>query len=494
MIDPTFTKVKRLFVLSFEKENNRTSFSKYYVSNVQIKEFNMLIDGNLSFDIPIKTGEETYEQVIEMARNNDYTTGNLLDYVYFSKQYQLIAKDLSKQTELENSDLKHQINFIRRLKRDEVATMFFIIEKSEETTFQFSQNAVTVAWFWLRIKMETQKIANLLSDADNESSKFGTRKWYVINDQNNTDYGEGNEDSTTVKFETKVIKSNLCDYSDAYILVTGNITATGLGSNTRVPFKNCPPFTKCITHINDEHVDNADNLGIIMPMYNLIEYSDNYSGTSGSLWQLKRDEQNMSNVNPAKYKSTFFKPLTADDNRLFKDVKIVVPLKYLSNFWRSLEMLLISCKIHLELNWSKDCIMSTIADTTFKITNTKLYVPIVTLSSKDNVKLVKLLEEGFKRPVYWNEYQTKIETRDLDNNNLTRFPLDASFKGVRRLFALAFNNTTVNVPNNPINNTNNRVLKNSHAKYFLPRANISNYNVLIDGRNLCDQPNNDLIK
>ena len=149
----------------------------------------MLIDGNLSFDIPIKTGEETYEQVIEMARNNDYTTGNLLDYVYFSKQYQLIAKDLSKQTELENSDLKQQINFIRRLKRDEVATMFFIIEKSEETTFQFSLNAVTVVWFWLRIKMETQKIANLLSNADTESSKFATRKSFVINDQNNTDYG-----------------------------------------------------------------------------------------------------------------------------------------------------------------------------------------------------------------------------------------------------------------------------------------------------------------
>ena len=88
-------------------------------------------------------------------------------------------------------------------------------------------------------------------------------------------------------------------------------------------------------------------------------------------------------------------------------------------------MPLINCKIHLELNWSKDCVMSTIADTTFK---TMLYVPIVTLSSKDNVKLVKLLEEGFKRPVYWNEYQTKIETRNLDNNNLTRFPLDAFFK------------------------------------------------------------------
>ena len=131
-------------------------------------------------------------------------------------------------------------------------------------------------------------------------------------------------------------------------------------------------------------------------------------------------------------------------------------------------MPLINCKIHLELNWTKDCVMSTIADTTFKITNTKLYVPIVTLSSKDNVKLVKLLEEGFKRPVYWNEYQTKIETRNLDNNNLTRFPLDASFQGVRRLFVPAFNNT-VNVPNNPIINTNNRVLRNSHTKYFLPK-------------------------
>ena len=154
-------------------------------------------------------------------------------------------------------------------------------------------------------------------------------------------------------------------------------------------------------------------------------------------------------------------------------------------------MPLINCKIHLELNWSKDCVMSTIADTTFK---TMLYVPIVTLSSKDNVKLVKLLEEGFKRPVYWNEYQTKIESRNLDNNNLTRFPLDASFQGVRRLFVLAFNNTTVNVPNNPINNTNNRVLRNSHTKYFLPRVNITNYNVLIDGRNFYDQPINDLVK
>ena len=127
--------------------------------------------------------------------------------------------------------------------------------------------------------------------------------------------------------------------------------------------------------------------------------------------------------------------------------------------------------------------MSTIAATTLK--NTKLFVPIVTLSSKNNVKLVKLLQEGFKRPVFWNEHQVKIETRELDNNNLTRFPLDASFQGVRRLFVLAFDNT---------DNGANKIKRNSHTKNFLPRVNITIYNVLIDGRNFHDQPITDLIK
>ena len=104
-------------------------------------------------------------------------------------------------------------------------------------------------------------------------------------------------------------------------------------------------------------------------------------------------------------------------------------------------MSLINCKIHLELDWTKDCVMSTITNTTFKITISKLYVSIVTLSSKDNVKLIKLLEEGFKRPVYWNQYKTKIESKNLDNDNLTRFPVDASFQEVRRLFVLGFDNT-----------------------------------------------------
>ena len=265
--------------------------------------------------------------------------------------------------------------------------------------------------------MEMQKISNLLGSADNESLKFATRKWYVINDQINRDYGDGDENGATIKFETKVIKSNLCDYSNAYFLVTGDITATGGDANTKVTFKNCAPFTKYVTHINDEHVDNTDNLDIVIPMYNLIEYSDNYSDTSGSLWQFKRDEQIMNNgisvdatinnLKSFKYKSSFL--TNCWWYGVFKNVKVAIPLKYLSNFWRSFEIPLVNCKIHLELNWSKDCVVLTRNGTIFKITNTKLYVPIVTLSSKDNVKLVKLLEEGFNRPVHWNEYQTKIE-------------------------------------------------------------------------------------
>ena len=141
MIDPTFTKVNGLFVLAFEKEEGRTSFSKYYVPKVEIKDFNVLIDVKPFFEIPVKNKEEAYEQIIEMSKNNDYTTGNLLDYEYFKDHYKLIAIDLSKQIELENPDLTQKINFIGRLE-EKNGTMFFIIEKKEETTFDFSQNSV----------------------------------------------------------------------------------------------------------------------------------------------------------------------------------------------------------------------------------------------------------------------------------------------------------------------------------------------------------------
>ena len=141
LIDPTFTNVNKLFVLTFENEDDRTSFSKYYVPKVEIKDFNALIDGKPFFEIPTKNKEEAYEAIIEMSKNNDYTTGNLSDYEYFKDYYKLIAIDLSKQIELENPDLKQQINFVGRLEENN-ATMFLIIEKKEETTFDFSQNSV----------------------------------------------------------------------------------------------------------------------------------------------------------------------------------------------------------------------------------------------------------------------------------------------------------------------------------------------------------------
>ena len=147
-----------------------------------------------------------------------------------------------------------------------------------------------------------------------------------------------------------------------------------------------------------------------MPMYKLIEYSNNYSDTSGSLWQFKRDEIEghvdltvdahhiPNNLSSFKYKSNFITD------------RIAVSLKYLSNFWRSLEMPLINCKAELSLKWYENCILS-IAGTaaTFAITDTKLYVPFVTLKTEDNVKLSKLLNEGFKRLVYWNKYKAILK-------------------------------------------------------------------------------------
>ena len=143
--------------------------------------------------------------------------------------------------------------------------------------------------------MPTQKIVNLLTNSDNESSRFATRKWYIINHQNNGQYGRGNENDSTIKFETKVIKPNLSDYSDAYILVTGDIKVESVAADTNVAFKDCASFTRCVTYINDEHVETAENLDMIMPMYNLIEYSDNYSDLPGSLCKFERDESSLNN-------------------------------------------------------------------------------------------------------------------------------------------------------------------------------------------------------
>ena len=145
LIDPTFTNVNRLFVLAYQNDDDRQSFSKFYLPIVMVKDYNVIIDNLAFFDLPIKTEEEAYEKIIEISRNNEYTTGNLLDYDYFKNYYKLIAIDLSKQQVLqENEDLIQQINFIGRL--TDAASVFIIIEKKEHTILEFSQNFANVLY------------------------------------------------------------------------------------------------------------------------------------------------------------------------------------------------------------------------------------------------------------------------------------------------------------------------------------------------------------
>ena len=206
-------------------------------------------------------------------------------------------------------------------------------------------------------------------------------------------------------------------------------------------------------------------------MYNLIEYSDNYSDISGNLWQFKRDEQPIDNSgafinitaehsSSIKYKSNLIGNTVADGaNRKKESVKIVVPLKYLSNFWILLEIPLIYCKVELSLVWYENCILSSAGTAAIFIrTDTKIYVPVVTLKTENNVKLSKLLSEGFKRPIYWNEYEV-ISNKNYNANEYIREQLDASIQGVNRLFVF------------PYMRGDNVTDENSYDKYFLPRLN-----------------------
>ena len=341
--------------------------------------------------------------------------------------------------------------------------------------------------------MENQKIINLLNKDDIDSKHFATKNWYIINDENNTNYGvnkdTGENNPDTIKYDTKVLKPNLCDYAEAYILIDGTIRATNAVNAARLALKNCAPFTKSNLEINDEHVDTAENLDIVMPMYNLIEYSDNYQDSSATLYQYKRDEPPDNNVNLTADNSTSFKykvnllgnidaanPDNARVGRL--NVNIVVPLKYLSNFLRSLEMPLINCKIKLNLTWKKECVLSTAAhDAVFIINDTKLYVPVVTLSKEDNKDFIEQQNKGFQRSIYWNEYKTKEQTEDGNGNSVKYINLDTSFQGVNRLFLMASSRAD-----------NNQATRNGQQKYYLPRIDLEKYNVIIDGRHFYDNP------
>ena len=273
--------------------------------------------------------------------------------------------------------------------------------------------------------MENQKITNLLNKDDIDSKHFATKKWYIINDENNTNYGvnkdTGENNPDTIKYDTRVLKPNSCDYAEAYILVDGTVRAANAVNATRLVLKNCAPFTKCNLDINDEHVDTAENLDIVMPIYSLIEYSDNYQDSSASLYQYKRDEPpeadavadlTANNSDSLKYKIKLLGNVTevagdaAGVRRL--NVKVIIPLKYLSNFFRSLEMPLINCKIKLILTWKKECVLSTGAgEAVFIINDTKLYVPDVTLSKEDNKDFIEQQNKEFQKSIYWNEYKTK---------------------------------------------------------------------------------------
>ena len=258
-----------------------------------------------------------------------------------------------------------------------------------------------------------------------------------------------------------MLKSSLCNYSDAYIHVRGTISVNNTAAegtaannnNKEVILKNCAPFTNCISEINNTQIENVKDLDIMIPMYNSIEYRDNYLKTSGSLWQYTKDI-------PAVYNNNAIVDFTNNNltdsfnfkakmtgqtgDKGTKNVEIMVPLTYLSNFWRTLEMPLINCEIYLLLAWSASCVIVSTdvanQNATFAITDTKLYAPVVTLSLQDNAKLLEQLQPGFKRVINWNKYLSKPELL-AQNPNLNHL-VEPSFQGVNRLFVLAFENDT----------------------------------------------------
>ena len=289
--------------------------------------------------------------------------------------------------------------------------------------------------------MEYDKINNLLLSEDNESeqlSKLVTRQYVKVNSLSNT-YNE----NKSIRFKTAMLRSNLCNYSDAYILVKGTITVNGIvnGAENKILRRNRPlilknnaPFVSCMTKINNEFIEDADDLDIVMPIYNLLEYSKNYRKTISSLYNYYRDElsddnnpnnfpnTNVVNSNTFKYKNkitgnTYNVAEGADGhdaNRVGKqDVELAIPLEYLGNFWRALNIPLISCEVFLELKWNKNYVITSLeqrqADAgppvvngtttaaTLAINDCKLYVPVVTLSKDDEIKLLTNLKSGFKR-------------------------------------------------------------------------------------------------
>ena len=363
--------------------------------------------------------------------------------------------------------------------------------------------------------MEYDKINNLLLSEDNESeklSKFVTREYVRVNSLSNT-YNE----NKSIRFKTPMLRSNLCDYSDAYILVKGTITVTAPGVNNNannirdkrnrlVKLKNNAPFVSCITRINGELIENADDLDIVMSMYNLLEYSKNYRKTIGSLYNYYRDElsddaddNNFANINVVnseafKYKNkiignTYNVNAGADgydvNENGTQEVELAIPLKYLGNFSRTLNIPLIICEVFLELKWDKNCIITSLEQrdigggnrdnaptgATLAINDCKLYVPAATLSKDDEIKLLTNLKSGFKREIIWNKYRSQMTTEAVNNN--LNILIDPTFTNVNRLFVLAYQNVDD---------------RQSFSQFYLPNVMVKDYNVIIDKLAFCDLP------
>ena len=248
-----------------------------------------------------------------------------------------------------------------------------------------------------------------------------------------------------------MLRSDLCDYADAYILVNGTITVTpNAGANNtrdkkvrKLILKNNASFVSCIARINNELIEDADDLDIGMPMYDLLEYSKNYRKTIGSLYNYYRDEltndnnnnfanRNVVNSSAFKYKNKIIgnthnvaaAAAGYDANKEgTQSVELTIPLKYLGNFWRTLNMPLISCEVSLELKWNKNCVITSLkqraidendppnrdgapTDASLAINDCKLYIPVVTLSKDDEIKLLTNLKSEFTREIIWNKYQS----------------------------------------------------------------------------------------
>ena len=275
--------------------------------------------------------------------------------------------------------------------------------------------------------MEFQKIRNFLvtTSDDKDLLRFVTKKWTELYDQSEKNDSSNKE----IRIETSILRLYLCDFSHAYIVVEGDITLEGDNDdnkqNKNLAFKNIVPFINSISKINGVKIDNAEDLDVVMPMYNLLEYSKNYKKTVGSWWNYYRHKSSnplSSNSESFKYKASIVGK-TPEDNDSLMNAKVVILLKHLSNFWRALNIPLIYCEVELILTWSKNCFLANMTTTdaegdnpaivapsgaTFKIKDTHLYVSVVTLSKENDAKLLEQLKTGFKRTIKWNKCRSQI--------------------------------------------------------------------------------------